>query len=208
MTKNKRMDEGLETQAFMWILRQVNNMKNRTIIIILSSVIVIQMITGVFILRREHIQGPILPPFGFMEDRMGPGMGMGMKKHQMMGNRFGGPFCDPAFMEEKLNLNQSQTDRINELNKKFDIEFAAFIKLIDPERQKLKDMLDSNTSDMKAVKEQLKKIEDLNIEIHLLRIKQGKEISGILTPEQMNTLRNERKMMFEKMQKNHGGMMR
>lgn len=185
-------------------------MKSKTIIIILSSVIVIQMIAGVFILRREYIQGPPLPPFGFMEDGMGPRMGMGMrmKKNQMMGNRFGGQFCDPAFMEEKLNLNQNQTDRINDLNKKFDTEFAGYIKLIDPERQKLKDMLDSNTSDMKAVKEQLKKIEDLNIEIHMLRIKQGKEISGILTPEQMNTLRNERKMMFEKMQKNHGGMMR
>ncbi len=181
-------------------------MKSKTIIIILSSVIVIQMIAGVFILRRERIQGPPLPPFGFMEDRMGPRMGMG--KHQMMGNRFGGQFCDPVFMEEKLNLNQSQTERINELNKKFDAEFAGYIKLIDPERLKLKEMLDSNTGDMNAVREQLKKIEDLNIEIHMLRIKQGKEISGILTAEQMNTLRNERKMMFEKMQKNHGGMMR
>jgi len=179
-------------------------MKNRTIIIILSSIIVIQMIAGIFILRREHIQGPPPPPFGFMEDRMGEGMG----KHHMTGNRFGGSFCEPEFMKEKLSLNQPQTDRINDLNKKFDIEFSRYIKLIDPERQKLKDMLDSNTGDMKAVKTQLKKIEDLNIEIHMLRIEQGKEISKILTPEQMNTLRNERKMLFEKMQKNHGGMMR
>lgn len=181
-------------------------MKNRTIIIILSSIIVIQMIAGIFILRRENIQGPPLPPFGFMEDRMEPGMGMG--KRQKMGNRLGRQFCEPEFMNEKLNLNQNQTDRINDLNKKFDAEFAGYIKQIDPERQKLKDMLDSNTSDMKSVKEQLKKIEALNIEIHMLRIKQGKEISEILTPEQMNTLRNERKMLFDKMQKNHGGMMR
>lgn len=179
-------------------------MKNRTIIIILSSIIVIQMIAGIFILRRNQIQGPPPPPFGFMEDRMEPGMG----KHQRMGNRLGRQFCEPEFMNEKLNLNQNQTDRINDLNKKFDAEFAGYIKQIDPERQKLKDMLDSNTSDMKSVKEQLKKIEALNIEIHMLRIKQGKEISEILTPEQMNTLRNERKMLFDKMQKNHGGMMR
>jgi Spy/CpxP family protein refolding chaperone len=179
-------------------------MKSRTIIIILSSVIVIQMIAGVFILRREYIQGPPLPPFGFMEERMGIEPG----KRHMRGNRLGGSFCEPGFMRDKLSLNQDQTDRINDLNKKFDTEFTGYIKLIDPERQKLKDMLDSNTSDMREVREQLKKIGDLNIEIHMLRIKQGKEISGILTPEQMNTLRNERKMMFERMQKNHGGMMR
>ncbi len=177
-------------------------MNSRIIIIVLSAVIVIQMAAGVFILRRDKIDGPPPPPFGFMEDRMGMEPG----KHRMMGNRFGRSFCEPDFMKGKLALNKDQTDRINELNKKFDTEFADYITLIEPEKKRLKSLLDNDTDDMTAVKEQLKKIESLNVEIYLLRIMQGKEISQILTPDQMNILRDERKMLFEKMKKNHGGM--
>ncbi len=177
-------------------------MNNRIVIIILSSIIVIQVIAGIFILKRDPVRDPGLPPFGFMEERMGPGMG----KHQMRGNRFGRPFCDPVFMDEKLSLNQEQKNRITELNNRFDTEFAGYSRQIEPERKKLKDMLDAGNVDMNAVKEQLKKIEALNVDIHLLRIRQGKEISEILTPEQMNILRAERKSMFEKMQKEHGGI--
>jgi len=177
-------------------------MNNRIIIIILSAVIVLQMIAGVFILRRDRIQGPPLPQFGFMEDGMGPGMG----KHRMMGNRFGRPFCEPEFMKDKLSLNQVQIEKITDLNKKFDNEFSGYVKQIEPERKKLKDMLENNIKDMDAVRDQLKKIEAINIEIHMLRIKQGKEISEILTPDQMKILRTERKAFFENMQKNHGGM--
>lgn len=177
-------------------------MKSRIIIIVLSAIVIIQMAAGIFILKKEPLHGPMFPPFGFMEDRMGMEMG----KHHMRGNRFGGPFCDPGFMEEKLALNPEQIVRITDLNKKFDAEFSGYIRLIDPERKKLKDMLDSNTGDMNAVREQLKKIESLNVEIHMLRIRQGKEISAILTPDQMNQLRNERKNFFDKMQKNYGGM--
>jgi len=179
-------------------------MSNRITIIILSSIIVVQMIAGIFILRRDPVHGPMQPPFGFMED--GNGTGRGMDRHFMKGNRFGRSFCEPEFMEKKLSLNQSQKDRITELNRKFDSEFSAYAGLIDPERKKLKEMLDNNTADMNAVKDQLKKIENLNVEIHMLRIRQGKEISEILTPEQMNTLRNERKNLFDKMQKNYGGI--
>ena len=54
--------------------------------------------------------------------------------------------------------------------------------------------------------EQLKKIEEINTEIHLLRIKQGREISGILTRDQMKILHDERKQFFEKMRHNPGGL--
>jgi len=177
-------------------------MNSRIIIIILSAVIVIQMAAGVFILKKDKIDGPPPPQFGFMEDRMGMEPG----KHRMMGNRFGRSFCEPDFMKGKLALNKDQTYRINDLNKKFDTEFTGYIKMIEPEKTKLKALLDSDTDDMASVKDQLKIIEALNVEIHMLRIKQGKEISKILTPEQMNILRDERKMLFEKMKKNHGGM--
>ncbi|PKL17277.1 MAG: hypothetical protein CVV49_11950 [Spirochaetae bacterium HGW-Spirochaetae-5] len=177
-------------------------MNSRIIIIMLSAIIVIQMAAGVFILKRNNVTGPSSPPFGFMEDRMGMEPG----KHRMMGNRFGRSFCEPDFMKDRLAMNQEQMERITALNKKFDTEFAGYIALIEPEKKRLKTLLDNDTDDMTAVKEQLKKIEALNVEIHLLRIKQGKEISQILTPEQMDILRGERKMLFEKMRRNHGGM--
>jgi Spy/CpxP family protein refolding chaperone len=177
-------------------------MNSRIIIIILSSIIVIQMIAGVFILRRDKIEGPPPPPFGFMEERLD----RDNSKSRRMGNRFGQSFCEPEFMKDKLSMNQEQIDKITDLNKKFDTEFAGYISLIKPENKKLRALLDNDTGDMAAVKEQLKKIEALNVEIHLLRIKQGREISQILSPEQMKILKGERKMLFEKMKRNHGGM--
>lgn len=177
-------------------------MNKKIVIIILSSIIVIQMIAGVYILRRDRIQGPPLPPFGFMEDRMERGMG----RNKMMGNRMGRSFCEPEFMKDKLSMNQNQIDKITQLNKKFDTEFTGYVKLIEPEREKLKSMLDDKTNDMNAVKEQLKKIQSIDLEIHMLRIKQGKEISGILTPDQMKLLHDERRMLFDNMQRNRGGM--
>ncbi len=177
-------------------------MNSRIIIIILSAVIVIQMAAGVFILKRDKMEDPPTSPFGFMEDRIGMEPG----KHRMKGNRFGRSFCEPEFMKERLSMNQEQMDKITDLNKKFDSEFAGYINLIKPEKKKLKALLDNDTDDMTLVREQLKKIEALNVEIHLLRIKQGKEISQILSLEQMNILKDERKTLFEKMKRNHGGM--
>ena len=177
-------------------------MNNRLIIIVLTSIIILQMIAGLYIINRTH------PPerpgefIGMMED----GPEMGMKRPHMKGNRFGRPFCEPEFMKDKLSLNQDQIDKISLLNRKFEEEFAVFRSKVEPEREKLKTMLEANTNDMGVIKNQLKKIEEINVEIHLLRIKQGKEISEILTPEQMKILRDERKQFYEKMRGNPGRM--
>ena len=175
-------------------------MNNRLIITILTSIIILQMLAGLYIVNRAH------PPehpgqfMGMMED----GAGQGMGKPHMTGNRFGKTFCEPEFMKDKLSLNRNQIDKISQLNKKFEEDFTEFRLKIEPERAKLKKMLDADTEDMNAVKNQLKKIEEINVEIHLLRIKQGKEISQILTAEQMKILRDERKQFFEKMRGNQG----
>ena len=58
--------------------------------------------------------------------------------------------------------------------------------------------------DMKEVRSSLEKISSLNVEIQLLRIQQGGEIDSILSPEQKDTLRKERDMFFEKLQRRHG----
>jgi Spy/CpxP family protein refolding chaperone len=182
-------------------------MKSKTVIIILSSIIIIQIIGGIFILNREKelTRNLILSPFGVMHDK--PEMGHG-KHFFKKGNKFGGNFCEPEFMKEKLSMNQEQVEKITELNKKFDSEFSSYNNLIKPERDKLRGMLKSDENvDLDAVKQQLKKIEDINVEINLLRIKQGNEISKILTPEQMKILRAERKLFFDNMQKHRRSSM-
>jgi len=179
-------------------------MKSKTVIIILSSIIIIQIIGGIFILKREKefARNLILPPFGGMYDESDRPQG----KHSLKkGNKFGGRFSEPEFMKEKLSMDQDQIEKITELNKKFDSEFSSYNNLIKPEREKLREMLKSEGNiDFDAVKQQLKKIEDIRIEINLLRIKQGSEISKILSPEQMKKLRSERKLFFDNMQKQHG----
>ena len=149
--------------------------------------------------ENELARNLILSPFGAMHDKSD-------KSHDKhffkSGNKFGKNFSDPEFMKEKLSINQEQFEKITELNKKFDSEFSSYNNLIKPERDKLKGMLKSDENvDFDAVKQQLKKIEDINVEINLLRIKQGNEISKILTPEQMKILKAERKLFYDNMQK-------
>jgi len=174
-------------------------MKSKTVIIILSSIIVIQIIAGIFILTRERqlTRNLELSPLGVMQEKSGDG-----KQFSGKGNRLGEIFSEPGFMKEKLSMNQVQIEKVTALNKKFDSEFSAYSNIIRPEREKLKEMLKNESNiDFDAVKKQLKKIGNINTEIQLLRIKQGGEISKILTPEQMKTLRSERKLFFNKLQK-------
>ena len=179
-------------------------MKSKTIIIILSSIIIIQMIAGIFILKKERaFSGNLaLSSSGIMHDRSDMTHG----KHSFRKwNKFSALFNEPEFMKEKLLMNQEQIEKITELNKKFDSEFSSYYNLIKPERKKLKEMIkNEGNMDFDAVKQQLKKINDIGIEINLLRIKQGHTISKILTPEQMKILQSERKMFFDKAQKQPG----
>ena len=179
-------------------------MKSKTVIIILSAIIIIQIIGGVFILKRERkLMGNLmLSSSGVIEDKSDIIFGQYFSRK---GNKFGGMFSEPEFMKEKLSMDNVQIEKITELNKKFDSEFSSYSNLIKPEREKLKEMLKNESNiDFDAVKKQLKKIEDIRVEINLLRIKQGGEISKILTPEQMKILQSERKLFFDKMRKQHG----
>jgi hypothetical protein len=49
---------------------------------------------------------------------------------------------------------------------------------------------------MKEVRETLKKMSDIELEIRILRISQGAEISKIIPPRKMEMLHHERKMMY------------
>ncbi len=167
-------------------------MKSRIIIIVLSVIIILQMTAGIFFVRRNFCHTRPMAPYSFLQD------GMRMSKWGMKSGKFG-PFSHHDFMKRKLSLNDDQEKKIDELNKIFEAEFTNYMKVVEPERDKLKEMLDNNVEDINIIKAQLVKMEAINTEIHLLRIKQGIEISKILTKEQMDVLKKERKRMFEKM---------
>jgi len=177
-------------------------MNNRIIIIILSVIIAI-LVTINILMFRGHSEPPFMPGYGpeFMDER--PGM---KGKHNMPGNRFGGNFCGPDFMREKLNLSSEQIKRIEELNKNFAEENEAIFRGMRPEKERLRNILRrSDKPDMTEVRKALEKMALMNVELQILRIRQGSEIDSILTDDQKKVLRSERDMFFERMQRRHGG---
>ena len=175
-------------------------MNSRIIIIILSLIIAVLVSFNIWMFR-DHREQFFMPGPG--PEFMGEGPGM-RGPHHMPANRFGRNFCGPDFMREKLNLDNAQIARIEELNSKFDSETSILFKQIKTERDKLRSLMTPGIKpDMKEVRSSLEKISSLNVEIQLLRIQQGGEIDSILSPEQKDTLRKERDMFFEKLQRRH-----
>lgn len=162
-------------------------MNNKIIIIILSSIIVVLVGIGIFrerTFRIDYLTCPINDP-GRQQDRI-----MGMDDRGMGPGRH---LCTPEFMRETLELNDDQIGRINALNETFEKEYDRLFEKIAPERNRLRTLIRQDNPDMKEVKSTLEKISSFNVEIQFLRIKQGKIISTILTPEQMKKLKHERR---------------
>ena len=177
---------------------------NSRIIIIILSVIIAILVTVNILMFRDHREPPLMPGPGIGPEFMDEGPGMKGRPH-MPGNRFGRNFCGPDFMRDKLNLNSGQIAQIEDLNRKFAEENASIFHNMEPEKEKLRTILqNSDKPDMDEVKKSLEKMAALNVELQLLRIKQGREIDSILSAEQKKNLRNERNMFFERMQRRHG----
>ncbi len=178
-------------------------MNSRIIIIILSVIIAVLVSVNIWMFR-DHGEPPFMPGPGqeFMGGGPGPGM---MGGHHMSGNRFGRNFCGPDFMREKLNLNSDQIEKIEDLNANLDRDTSAIFEKMRPERDRLRNIMrPGNKPDMTEVRKSLEKLAAFNVEIQLLRIKQGSEIDSILSPDQKETLRKERDSFFERMQRRQG----
>ncbi|HPS58551.1 MAG TPA: Spy/CpxP family protein refolding chaperone [Spirochaetota bacterium] len=156
-------------------------MNNRITVIILSAVIVLLVAFGVIYDRKMRC--------GF-----GPFPGYGHRDSMMRGMGPGRNFCTPEFMKERLDLSEEQIVKINVLNEAFDREHDLLMKKIEPEREKLRDLLKQDNPDMKQVRAILEKIGAVNIDVHMLRINQGRVISTILNSEQKEKLERERRM--------------
>ena len=169
-------------------------MKSRVIVIILSALIVLLVSANIFMMRsvREMTSRPGPGP-EFME--MGPPM---MERPNMPGNRYGRHFCTPEFMTGKLNMSPEQQQKVEELNRMYDTEFQKYFSQLNPERKKLGEIIKKGNPDMAEVRKILEKMATLNVELNMLKIRQGSEIDGILTPGQKNRLHMERRMFFER----------
>lgn len=166
-------------------------MNKKILVIIISSLILIISILGI-LMRRG-----IVPGCDFSDNRNRP-MNMQGSDHMMRGNRIGRNFCSPRFMRQKLNLEESQIEKIQVLNEKFNREHNSYDLKKQPLKKELKELLrKQNPEDLKEIRSLLEKIYEVNIELRMIRIRQGMEISKILSPDQMKMLRGERRRMFK-----------
>ncbi len=178
---------------------------NSRIIIIILSVIIAVLVTVNIMMFRDHREPQFMPGPGGGPEFLDEGPGM-KGRHPMPGNRYGRNFCGPDFMREKLNLSAQQISTIEELNRKFGEENKILFRAMEPEKERLRSILQKNDKpDITEVKKSLEKMASLNVELQILRIKQGSEIDSILSAEQKKILKSERNRFFEKMQRGRGG---
>lgn len=167
-------------------------MNKKIIIIVISSAVILISLLGI-LSRRDIIPGPPLPGFTGEQDQRPRG-----RRQMMKGNRIGRHFCSPEFMKERLELKEEQINRIEELNANFASEYRTLNRKIRPQRTELKKILGESNPDLARVRKLLEEIYSVNIELRMIRIRQGIEISKILTQEQNEKLSQERKKTFRK----------
>lgn len=171
-------------------------MTNKLLLIIISGLIALLALGAIF-MRNIY-----MPPFGgphFERFRDRPVM-------DPRGNPYGREFCNPEFMRNKLSLDEKEIKALEELNIKFDEEYKKYNRELRPLRDKLREILGNPDPDMKEVREILKKISAIELEIRILRISQGAEISKIIPGHKLEMLHHERNMMFREKYRERGNM--
>ena len=161
-------------------------MNKKLLLIIISGLVAILAI-GAFFTRNYFMP----PPEGMIDD--------GFRGRPVMhprGNPYGRDFCNPEFMRNRLALDENRIKAVEELNIRFDKEYRKYHDQLKPLRDELREILRNPDPDMKEVRETLKKMSDIELEIRILRISQGAEISRIIPPNKMEMLHHERKMMY------------
>jgi Spy/CpxP family protein refolding chaperone len=126
----------------------------------------------------------------------GPRMGMGPGRGPM--HRGDGPMCYGNWeeMKEILKLSDKQIEEIGRINNEFNVILKRLQEKMAPLQVKLKSMLlgdVGNTGELRVI---LRKISDIEVEMRMSRIQQRFAIEKILTKEQRERLRNERRSMM------------
>jgi len=113
--------------------------------------------------------------------------------------RHHGPiFGDVERMREVLDLTAKQVNLIRNINEKFRARLEALDKKLRPLHQQLRQLLFKEKIDINSIRRKLREISDVEIELKILQIRHGKELKKILTPEQLEELRQERRNMRRK----------
>jgi Spy/CpxP family protein refolding chaperone len=157
-------------------------------LMIILAVISVLMVAGL-----AYAQDP-----GMMGE--GPGVGQGMMGRGMMGpGMMGGAMMGAGMMGGEhhhlwknlmsLGLNEKQKEEVKEIRNKTMKETIKKRADLQIARLDLRDLLDKENVDMKAVESQLKTIESLETDIRLSHIRAFEEIKAILTPDQRKQFR-------------------
>lgn len=110
--------------------------------------------------------------------------------HIEKGHHRGMFFGDPEKMKEKLGLSDEQVTKIGEINLEYKKKLIKIREKLEPKRLKLKGMLLEDNVDLDTIRDLLKEMSELQIEIRMLRITQRLDIEKILTPEQKVKLKS------------------
>ncbi|HPB82139.1 MAG TPA: periplasmic heavy metal sensor [Spirochaetota bacterium] len=104
----------------------------------------------------------------------------------------GGPmiFHNPEAARKILGLNDSQVQRIRDININYKKQGLSIQEKLAPKRIHLKRLLMEDNVNLSQVRTQLEEISKLRVELHMLRIRHKIDIDGILTAEQRSKARD------------------
>lgn len=164
--------------------------------------IVLALVSLFMVMNLAYAQDPPMGGGMMGGGMMGGGMmGGGMMGEGMMGEGMMGAE-HPLWKSLKgLGLDEKQKDTAKRIIRKTMKEVIKKKADMQIAKIELRDALDEDTVDMKAVESKLKTIESLETDIHLSHIKAIEEIKSILTPDQRKNLKEmmERHPMMKKM---------
>jgi Spy/CpxP family protein refolding chaperone len=129
----------------------------------------------------------------------GYGDGMGRGRGPM--RRGDGPMCfgSQEQMKEVLKLSDKQIELIGRINKEFRNSMIRLHEKMKPMQLRLKELLLSDSINYDDIRALLIKISVVEVDMRMLRIKQRNEIEKVLTKEQKDRLKSERRMMMHDM---------
>lgn len=117
------------------------------------------------------------------------------KGYEHKGMHFRGKQFNPEIMKNKLDLSQTQVEKIDQINLDFRKKHLSFMEKITPKEIRLKMILLEDEVDLKQVRLLLQEISDLRLEIRMNRIEHRFAIEKELTQAQKTKWRNSRKGM-------------
>jgi Spy/CpxP family protein refolding chaperone len=124
----------------------------------------------------------------------GEGMGRGRgPMHRMDGPMWFGNIDE---MKEVLKLTDKQIEQIGKINAEFRDTMIRLHERMRPLQLKLKGLLLGERINFDDVKSVLRQISEVEVDMRMLRIKQRVEIEKILSKDQRDKLKNERRMMM------------